>query len=233
MVTVAASMAGRQLDLITTRQLLAAGISQDAITGRCRRTLHRVHRGVYLRGQPPLLPGARELAAVLAFDCPAVVSHRSAVALWGIVRPLDGPVDVTVVGHARRHRRGIRVHCVPRLHPAERSLCNGIPITSPARALLDFATQAEGDELERAIGEAYALKLTTERGLRSTIDRNAHRSGAAALKAELDREGGPAWTRLEAERRISCCSAGRDCRRRAPISAWRGTRPTSCGRTAS
>ncbi len=200
---VAALVAGRQLHLITTRQLLAAGLSKDAITTRCcHRTLHHVHRGVYLWRHPPLLPGARELAAVLAFDGLAVVSHRSAVALFGLVAPVVGPVELTVAGKARRHRRGIRVHCVPHLHPADRGHYNGIPITSPARSLLDFASRAAGDELERAIGEAYALELTTERELRSTIDRNPHRGGVAALKAELDREGGPAWTRSEAERRM-------------------------------
>ncbi len=199
----AAWIARQQLALVTTRQLIAAGLTREGIgRRRKRRTLHHIHHGVYLRGQPPLLPGARELAAVLALGDRAVVSHRSAAALWGLVLPGDGPVDVTVASRSRRSRRGIRVHCVPYLHAAERTLYNGIPITSPARALLDFAAQAEGDELERAIGEAYALKLCAERDLRRTIDRNPHRTGVAALRAELDREGGPAWTRREAERRM-------------------------------
>jgi very-short-patch-repair endonuclease len=196
-------VAGRQLNLITTRQLLAGGISKDAVATRCRRrTLHQVHRGVYLWGQPPLLPGARELAAVLAFGGLTVASHRSAVALWGLAAAPADVVEVTVVGCVRRHRKGIRVHCVSHLHPTERTLYNGIPISSPARALLDFASEAEGDELERAIGEAYALRLATENDLRRAIDRNAHRTGVAALRTELDREGGPAWTRSEAERRM-------------------------------
>ena len=139
---------------------------------------------------------------MLAFGGLTVVSHRSAVALWGLAAAPADVVEVTVVGCVRRHRKGIGVHCVPHLHPAERTLYNGIPITSPARALLDFASEAEGDELERAIGEAYALKLTTERQLRRTIARNPHRTGVAALRAELDREGGPAWTRSQAERRM-------------------------------
>jgi very-short-patch-repair endonuclease len=196
-------IARQQLALVATRQLLAAGLNRESIRSRCKsRVLHRIHQGVYLRGQPPLLPGARELASVLALGAGAVVSHRSAVALLGLGEPVDGPVDVTIVGRRRRHRRGIRVHCVPHLDAADHGDFNGIPITSPARALLDFATQAERDELERAIGEAYALKLTTERELRRTLDRNPHRGGVAGLRAELDREGGPAWTRSEAERRM-------------------------------
>jgi very-short-patch-repair endonuclease len=78
----------------------------------------------------------------------------------------------------------------------------GIPITSPARTVLDFAAEASSDELERGIAEAYALRLTNEGELKRTIERNPHRAGVAALNAELRREGGPAWTRLEGERRM-------------------------------
>ena len=61
----------------------------------------------------------------------------------------------------------------------------GIPIVSPARALLDFAPDARGDELERAIAETYVRKLTTETELRRVIARNPHRAGVGVLRAEL------------------------------------------------
>jgi very-short-patch-repair endonuclease len=195
-------VAERQLGLITTRQLIAAGISRDAITTRCRRgTLHRVHQGVYAFGAAILLPGARELAAILACGDSALVSHRSAAALWGLASPWPNEVDVTVVAGSRRRREGLRVHRVAGLDDAERRSQNGIPITSPSRALLDFAAQAAPHELEYAIAEAYALRLTSERELRS-VARHRHRSGAGELGAELALEGGPAWTRSEAEHQM-------------------------------
>ncbi|MGI8863049.1 MAG: DUF559 domain-containing protein [Solirubrobacteraceae bacterium] len=198
----AVGVAARQLALITAEQLYAAGLTKDAIVTRRRRgILHLVHRGVYVLGHPLLLPGARELAGVLACGESAVISHRSAVGLWGISSLPAGVVDVSVVGQQGRKRRGLRVHRVT-IDNADRRLKHGIPITSPARTLFDFAAQAESDELERAIAEAYARGLVTETELRSALERSCHRKGAALLRAELAREGGPAWTRSEAERRM-------------------------------
>jgi very-short-patch-repair endonuclease len=200
---VAATVAGRQLGLISTAQLQATGLGKNAIVTRRRNgLLSPIHRGVYKFGQQPMLPGAAEFGAVLAVES-ANVSHRSAAWLWGVIpsRP-GGPVHVTVVGNSHHSRRTVCVHRVPDLPADERTRKNGIPITTPARTLLDFASQATSDELERAIAEAYVLGLTTEEQLRTMLERHPRRSGAAALRAELDREGGPAWTRSEAERRM-------------------------------
>jgi very-short-patch-repair endonuclease len=82
----------------------------------------------------------------------------------------------------------------------DRANHDGIPIVSTALALLEFAAVAVDDELERAIAEAYALKLVTEPALRAALARNPGVSGAAGLRAELSREGGPQWTASEAER---------------------------------
>jgi very-short-patch-repair endonuclease len=196
-------VARQQLNVVTTAQLYACRIGPSAIATRRRRDLlHRVHHGVYLVGPLTFLPGARELAAVLACGESTHISHRSAAALYGLASAIDGPVEVTIIGISPRRRAGIKAHRVPELHPDDRALWNGIPITSPARTLLDFASQAQGDELERAIAEAYALKLTTEAEIRRVLDRHPRRAGAARLRAELDRAGGPALTRREAERRM-------------------------------
>ena len=188
--------------LITTSQLAAVGINHNAIGIRCRRgMLHRLHHGIYLYGPGNLLPGTRELAAVLAGGPSAVVSHLAAAGLWSLVRYADREgVHITAVGRSPRSRAAIHIHRVADLPPDERRLKNGIPVTSPARTLLDFASQASGDELERAIAEAYALRLTTEAELRRVLNRHPHRAGARALRLELDRERGPALTRSEAER---------------------------------
>lgn len=199
----AAWVAGRQLALITSRQLGAAGIDKDAIAiRRTRRALHRVHHAVYLWGQPTMLPGAWELAAVLACGDDVVVSHRSAAALWRLVSPPDGEVEVTVVAHHCRSRKGIRVHRADRLDRRDHRFRRGIPITSPARTMIDLAAQASAWELERVIAEAYALTLVTETELEAAADRAPKHAGVAALRAELRREGGPQWTQSEGERRM-------------------------------
>jgi very-short-patch-repair endonuclease len=196
-------VATQQLALITTAQLLACGVGRTAIARRVRKgLLHRVHQGVYLFGARMLQQGARELAAVLACGASTFVSHRSATAAYRLAGADNGGVHITVVARSLPQRPGITSHRVPELHPDDISVWRGSPITSPARTPLDFAGQAEGDELERAIAEAYALNLTTEKQLRAVLDRYPHRTGAGRLRAELDREQGPAWTRSEAERRM-------------------------------
>ena len=60
------------------------------------------------------------MAAVLACGEGAVLSHHSAAALWKLLRPIDGPVHVSVpTTTGRLSRRGIRVHRCPSLTPAD------------------------------------------------------------------------------------------------------------------
>ena len=200
---VAAWVAGRQLALITTPQLRASGLQHDAIGTRRRKgLLHRVHHGVYLFGTSTFLPGARELAAVLACGESGCVSHESAAALWGLIAHHDGDVHITIAGSSRRRREGIQIHRMGALDPDDVRELRGIPVVSPARALLDYAPIAAPAALERSIAEAYALRLTTERELSRMVARNPHRPGVGVLRAELAREQGPRWTRREGERQV-------------------------------
>ena len=120
----------------------------------------RVHRGVYLVGHP--IPARRARSSWprcsrAATD--AFVSHRSAAALWGLTRTAGDTVEVTVVRRGCRSRDGLRVHRVEQLDAADRAHRSGIPVTSPARTLVDYAATANAAELEWAIAEAYAHNL--------------------------------------------------------------------------
>jgi very-short-patch-repair endonuclease len=198
----ASRVARRQLNLISVEQLHAAGFGDAMITRRRNRaTLHRVHRGVYLFGTDVLLPGAPELAAVLACGPDAWVRRRSALSLLELIPPRQGDIEIAVLRN-RASRSGIAVRRLTALPDIDRETANGIPITAPPFALLEFAAVANGDELERAIAEAYALKLVSEPQLRAALDRHAGRVGVVALRVELDRIGGPQWTDREGERRM-------------------------------
>jgi very-short-patch-repair endonuclease len=194
-------VAGQQLGLITTRQLERAGIGRGAIAARRgRRLLHPVHRGVYLVGHGSLVPGALALAAVLAGGTQTYVSHSSAVHLWGITESEPSPFEVTVVGRNCRSRSGIIVHKAHRLHHRDRTTRFGIPITAPARSLIDFASTAGYEESERAMAEAFALKRLTEPQLIAATQRTPYRAGVARIKAILGQPGGPSRTRSGGER---------------------------------
>lgn len=98
-------VADRQDGVVLREQLQALGLGRGAVAHRRRRgLLHPLHKGVFLWGRVDATARARWRAAILASGEGAVVSHRSALALWGFAEPLDGPVDVTVVGRRRTLR---------------------------------------------------------------------------------------------------------------------------------
>ena len=113
----AAQIAARQHGAITRRQLEACGLGSKAITIRVRKgQLHRIHRGVYAVGHRGLsLPG-RFMAAVLACGEEAVLSHTSAIVLWELLKPIDGPIHISIPATSgRSRRRGIHLHRAPSL----------------------------------------------------------------------------------------------------------------------
>jgi hypothetical protein len=81
------------------------------------------------------------MAAVLACGDGAVLSHRSAAALWGLLPVRSGPVDVTIPASAgRKKRRGIRLHRSPSVISAS-TRRSGIPVTTPARTIADLRSK--------------------------------------------------------------------------------------------
>jgi very-short-patch-repair endonuclease len=150
------TLAARQHGVVTTAQLLDAGVGRRAIAGRVERGwLVPQWRGVYQVG-PTTARYGREMAAVLACGDGAALSHQTAAAIWGIRRGDDGDVHVTVRGHARRSRPGIRVHRTVSLD-AEVKHC--LPLTTPARTLRDLKAVLTSEQLDRALEQAQVLGL--------------------------------------------------------------------------
>ncbi len=135
------------------------------------------------------------MAAVLACGDEAVLSHRSAAALWELLRPMAGPVDVSVPSYGgRRKRVGIRVHWCASLRAAESvgasqpgdgderhatliTRRRGIPVTTPARTVADLRGAVPPRLWRRAVREAeiagYSLgpQIETDR-TRSDLERD-------------------------------------------------------------
>ena len=120
-----------------------------------RRLLEPEYSGVYAVAYAPPVPLARETAALLACHGRAVLSHRSAAALWDLLPPVDAPVEVTVVrGESGRKRAGLRLHRASLLAERDTSTYQSLPVTSPARTLLDIASCASERLVECALDEA-------------------------------------------------------------------------------
>lgn len=192
-------IARRQHGLITTAQLAKLGVGPAGVGRRVSAgRLRLVHRGVYQAG-PLGGPRARELAAVLACRGSAVLSHRSAAAVWGLAGASgSGGVDVTVSGGQSQSRRGIIVHRA-RLERGERARLDGIPITSAARTLVDLAGVVRPSDLEQAVALAERRGLVRSSRLATLPARYRGRRGMAALRRILESAEGPRLIRSEGE----------------------------------
>jgi len=89
-----------QHGVVTRAQLIERGLSAKAIAHRVRSgRLHRLGRGVYAVGRPDVGQYGRWMAAVLSCGPEALLSHRSAAALWGIAKSSrEMEIEVVVPG---------------------------------------------------------------------------------------------------------------------------------------
>jgi hypothetical protein len=168
--------------VVTVAELAEVGVSRHALAHRVRTGwLRRMYRGVYLVG-PLEVPQSRAMAATLAVGDGALLSHYPAAVLWGLRPPVECPMHVTVVGRETRDRRGLSTHRVSHLHPQDATRRQSIPVTSPARTLLDLATHLPQRDLARAVEEAQVHRLATDSCLNEQSSRYPRHPGIARLK---------------------------------------------------
>ena len=95
----------------------------------------------------------------------------------------------------------MEVHLARHLETRDVRQLDSIPVTTPARTLLDLAAVVPPDSFERALAEAEARRLVRERDLADVLSRNRGRRGAATLRAFFVGEGA-SLQRSRAERRL-------------------------------
>lgn len=130
----------------------------------------------------------RILAAVWVAGTGAVASHRSSAWLWGVDRPADEPIDVSMPHRNRAPAPdGIVIHR-PRdlldLRPVQRQ---GVPTTSPVRMLLDLgAVDPKG--VPAALDTIIKANVVGPSAIRAGLDRHSRqgRRGVVALRAALE-----------------------------------------------
>lgn len=141
------------------------------------------------------------MAAVLAGGDGAVLSHRSALALWDLAPTPGGAIDVTGRRGTSGKRPGIRLHHTRHLPDTHTTDIDGIPVTTVARTLLDAAGTHSPRSLRNSLEAAQRRDLLDLPTLSDLLDTSAGgRRGTAHLRAalaELDDE--PAWTQSRLE----------------------------------
>ncbi|MBV9417585.1 MAG: type IV toxin-antitoxin system AbiEi family antitoxin domain-containing protein, partial [Solirubrobacterales bacterium] len=195
-----ARIAGRQDNVISRDQLIGAGVGRGAIAHRVRvGWMQRMHQGVYLLGAAPPPPMAGARAAAIACGASAVVSHRSAAELLGLLPQIGGDVHVTVVGRNPHAQPGIRIHRVARLPRHEVTKMRGVRLMSVARTICDLAATEPAREVEAAFQEALYRELVSDGRLAAIIARKPRRQGVGVIRALLE---DPRMTRSERERAL-------------------------------
>jgi hypothetical protein len=117
----------------------------------------------------------------------AALSHRSAAALLGIGSELPDRIDVSVARRCELRRPGLLIRGRPSLGPGDLGVSDGIPVTSPARTLVDLATELDVVAVERAVNDADKLDLIDPETLRTALDAHAGEPGVRGLRELLDR----------------------------------------------
>jgi Protein of unknown function (DUF559) len=128
-----------------------------------------------------------------------VLSHRSAAALWGLIRFRQIPVEVSAM--RGRGRVGINVH-EGGLHKDDRTEVDRIPATTVARTLFDLAEVVDERKLERAFKEADRLRVLRMPELEAVCARGYGRRALAPIRRLVDAARIPDETQSPLEDRV-------------------------------
>ena len=174
--------------------LAAADVAEMTRTERQRDGI-RVTRGAYLSRAVPAAPRHLVDAALAVLPEGTLASHRTAAVLLGAPIDFPAPMEFAVPpGTYRARRRGIRIH-VRDLGPADRTLVNGLPVTSGAQTWLDLATVLPPEELVAAGDALYRRGHLDTATVAERLGRAAGKRGVAVA-----RQLAPLLTPLSASR---------------------------------
>ncbi len=154
-----ARLATAQHGIVGRGQLVALGLSAQSVDRAVRGgRLQLLYRGVYAVGHRALTVEARWMAATLATG--GALSHATAAAAWDLRPRGTGAIHVSVAGRSGRLRRaGLRIHRPLALESHDVTTHRAIPITTPARTIIDLARILKGRPLEQALDLAEQRRL--------------------------------------------------------------------------
>ena len=181
-------MAASQYGLVALWQVeRRLGLNVKAIDKRVAMgRLHRVHQGVYCVGHPLLSRKGHLMAAVLSCGSDAVLSHRSAAFLHGILDDNRNRVDVIAPNRRGRAPKSIAAHRDGTLTSTDKVVIDGIPCTSLARTLLDIAATQSASTLAFAVNQAEVEEVFDLTEVVELLGRSKGRRGVARLRLAIE-----------------------------------------------
>jgi very-short-patch-repair endonuclease len=198
-------LAAGQHSLAHRNQALALGMTARQVDERVASgLLVPAQRAVYRLAGAPQTCEQAVMAACMAAGGGAVASHRSAGALWGLRGVEAEDPEIIVPATRCPTLRSVRVHRTRTLDPIDVSRRLRIPVTTPARTLLDLGAVAPVEVVESALEDALMRRLVTFQLLTNTLARlgGPGRNGAGVLRAlveERDPATAPTQSVLEDE----------------------------------
>lgn len=169
----------------TAGEARAAGLTDDILRGS---RFRRLFRGVYLLSSVEPTFEVWLSAATLILPKDAIVSHLTALRLYGLAIGPAWPLHFSTRTVTHSRQKGIEVH--RRKARVPERLVKNLPITGPDRTLIDIATKVGLIELIQAADWMLHARLTT---LESLAERamNQHLDGVRRVRASLGlmREG--------------------------------------------
>lgn len=181
---------------VTRRELLGAGLSASAIRRRVAKGgLIPQYDGVYRVGHAAPSREASFMAATKAGGEGVFISGHPAAHALGLVK---GKVPAAeVVCRRELDIKGLRsTHC-RKLIREDTMRWKGIPVTSPARTLVDLGAILSAEALARACHEAGVRYGTKPRHVEAVLKRKPNARGAAKLRAILSGEQKVTLSKLE------------------------------------
>lgn len=166
-----------QAGYFTASQAQGHGFSWERLSDNVKRgRFLRLFRGVYRLSHFPSSAYEDLFVAWLRTGLHATISHESALTLYNLSDVLPGEIHVIIPRNASRRRPGLRLH-TNRLKPEERTIREGLPVTTPARTIADVAMDGLARELVvQSIREAVNRGLTSREELLAQAD---YRGGRA------------------------------------------------------
>lgn len=169
---------------MSREQLRHLGLSDGGVSNAITRGwLRPVFQGVFCVGHAHLTVYARMLAATMACGEGSVVSHGTAAWLLRLRDWKPEAIDVIAPVEAGRKIAGIRRRFVPPPVGGEVWCRHGVPLTSPARTIVDCAGILDGLGVAELIEQAAVEGLLDVAAIDRVLDGPRRRGSSRLLRA--------------------------------------------------
>jgi len=175
----------QQSGYFTAGQARAHRVSRQLLDHHVRRgRFERIRRGLYrIQGFPTAEHDDLREAWMAVGVSDALLSHESALALLDLSDNIPDGVHLLVPRRRRGLRRpaGVTLHTRPDDEEVATVWRDGLPLTAPARTLLDVADRLQPEQLSMAVRQALRRGLLTRKQLQEEAGRRRQQHTIQAL----------------------------------------------------